>query len=204
MIVWNRPEVLMRSIPSILTQTYLPTEIIIVGDGCPPTIEEEYRRTIAKFNSSRIRFYNLEKHIERPRHIAGLDARNHSLSLITGDYIAPLDDDDMWTPWHLERAVNIMKDDPSIDMVSGQFISLGMKKLRTEIVGQPPEEEGGIPRSLGHLTAVYRSKYKNIQYPLTNSSASPSDQGLWRLLHAAGAKIHFDPVVHGIHYSTVT
>lgn len=203
-IVWDRPWMLTRAVHSILTQTYRVAEVIIVGDGCLEPIRKEYEQVIAGFNDSRIKFDNLKKHINRHRYAYGLDARNRTLELVTGDYIAPLDDDDIWVPWHLERAIEIMEKQPEVGMVCGQFFSLAMKTQQTQVVGRPADEEGGIPRSLGHLTAVYRSKYKHIKYPLVISPRGPSDQGLWREIHKAGAQIHFDPVVHGIHYSTVT
>ena len=104
---YNRSEMLLkRSIPSILNQTYTNFKLIIIGDKCTDNTEQ----IIKSFNDKRIYFENLETRNKRyPETIenhwfAGpVVAINRGLELVTGDWIARIDDDDIWTKNHLEK-----------------------------------------------------------------------------------------------------
>ena len=103
---YNRAELLIeRAVTSVLAQTYTNFEFIIIGDHCTDDTEE----LIAQINDPRIRFYNLPKRGKRYpddveiHWLAGpVVAANKALKLCSGKWIARIDDDDIWTPDHIE------------------------------------------------------------------------------------------------------
>ena len=102
---YNRSRMVVeRSVPSILSQTYQNFEIVIVGDCCTDDTEER----IKELKDPRIRFVNLAEHGKKPANpkarwrISGSYGINHAVKLARGKWIATLDDDDVFTPDHLE------------------------------------------------------------------------------------------------------
>ena len=95
---YNRSKLLFeRALPSIFKQSYKNYEIIIVGDCCTDNTFVKLR----ELNDPRIKFINLptrkKNYPEDPffHWLAGpVNALNKALSMVTGDWIARIDDDD--------------------------------------------------------------------------------------------------------------
>ena len=104
---YNRVDILFeRAIQSVLKQTYQNFEIIIVDDG---SNDGTYDRLI-KFNHPKIKvFKNSRTKYRYPNKAiyhwftGGVSALNHGLKYCKGQYIARIDDDDMWTEDHIEK-----------------------------------------------------------------------------------------------------
>lgn len=96
---YNGEHFIRKTLDSVLNQTYQYFEIIIVDDCSTdrsPEIIEEYSR-----KDSRIRLIRL---IEN----GGVaNARNQGILQAKGDYIALLDNDDLWAPDKLERQIEL-------------------------------------------------------------------------------------------------
>jgi GT2 family glycosyltransferase/radical SAM superfamily enzyme YgiQ (UPF0313 family)/Tfp pilus assembly protein PilF len=95
---YNRPEMLVQTIQSILDQTYKDHEIIVVND-CGLEVE------------SIVAWLNQQQNITYVRHgrNRGLAAaRNTGIGLARGKYLAYLDDDDLFYPDHLETLVTFL------------------------------------------------------------------------------------------------
>jgi len=196
--VWDRPLVLVRSLYSIITQTHQNFEVIVVGDGCISAMVQQYTQIIGLFNDQRIRFFNLGEHKERPRSTAGLEARNFGLQQVQGDFIAPLDDDNIWSPLHLEDCVHIMKNN-DIGLVYGQYLS--MKAHRRGVVTGRGVERGFKSSKIGHSVVVYKSQYRCFEYPdLPFESHGAADRSLWARMYEEGVLFHFDPKIHGVEF----
>lgn len=105
---YNRARILIeKTLPSVLAQTYSHIEIIIVGDHCT----DDTVALMAKVTDPRVRFQNLPK---RPVYLRnkvqrykthGLEAWARARSSAKGLWIAHLDDDDVFTPDHIEKLV---------------------------------------------------------------------------------------------------
>ena len=107
---WNRAdELLGRAVASVLAQTYSRFEVVIVGDHCTDDTADR----LASLGDDRIRFHNLPYRADYPEdphqrwQVAGARAMNRACELARGDWIAPLDDDDSWTPDHLEHLLAV-------------------------------------------------------------------------------------------------
>src|SRR3990167_816580 len=94
-----------KAIDSVLAQTHKNWELIIVGDGVWPC---EYTH----YEYGKIRGHKIHKVRHYPAHpfyqwLAGpCRAINYGLSRARGDWIARIDDDDVWHSGHLEWALN--------------------------------------------------------------------------------------------------
>ena len=109
MPTYNRCKILSEiGLPTVLNQTYKNFELIIVSDGSTDNTEEE----IKKFNYKIIKFYKI---IRKKRYPSNLDNHwachsvvptNFGLKKINGDWIAHIDDDDIWTEDHLEKLLS--------------------------------------------------------------------------------------------------
>jgi len=96
---YNRPQMLVEAVQSILNQTYPRVEIIVVNDG---GVEVE----------GLLSWLNRHGTITYVRHAVnrGLAAaRNTGLRLARGKYVAYLDDDDLFYPEHLETLVSALE-----------------------------------------------------------------------------------------------
>jgi hypothetical protein len=93
-----------RSLPSILNQTYENFEVIIVGDGSPPEVEE----AINTLSDERIQYTNLLVRGPYPSDldefwmVAGAEAQREATRISRGAWVAHNSDDDAFTPDHIE------------------------------------------------------------------------------------------------------
>ncbi len=99
----NRPQMVFAAVRSALSQTLPPAEVIVVIDG-PATLdaaglqqraEDGTQAALAQVTDIRLRILAL------PSQVGGAEARNIGVRAATGDWIAFLDDDDLWLPGKL-------------------------------------------------------------------------------------------------------
>ena len=105
--VHNGERYLAEAIDSVLAQTCLPLEIIVVDDGSTDNSAQ-----IARSYAPRINY-----HYQTKRGAGA--ARNTGLQLARGDHFAFLDADDRWSPTKLADQVAALAADRSLDMVFG-------------------------------------------------------------------------------------
>lgn len=92
---YDDSKTLRRCLSSVINQSYENLEIIIINDGSNDWLEAE--SIIESFNDHRIK---VKHHLTN---INGSAARNSGVKISSGKYIAFLDADDEWYPYHLER-----------------------------------------------------------------------------------------------------
>lgn len=115
---YKRSDTLLRAIKSIAEQTYKDIEILVVDDNTPG---DEYSESVAELIKS-LSYKNLSL-ITQERHINGAAARNAGIRHAVGEYIAFLDDDDLWMPNKIELQVNeLLKLDDSYGGISTRKI----------------------------------------------------------------------------------
>lgn len=93
-------DVIRRAVESVVKQTYENKEIIVVDDNGMET--EEQKKTEAIINKY---FENDVKYIAHKYNKNGSAARNTGISVATGDYIALLDDDDLFKPDKISKQI---------------------------------------------------------------------------------------------------
>lgn len=104
---YNNGKTLKRAINSVLTQSYLPHEIIVIDDGSTDSsasIASEFGKSI----------------IFKAQPNAGVSAaRNTGASIATGDWLAFLDADDIFLPDRLKAHADWIATEPDLDFLLG-------------------------------------------------------------------------------------
>jgi glycosyltransferase involved in cell wall biosynthesis len=94
---YNRSRLLTRAIDSALAQTHRASEVIVVDDG-----STDNTRELCADYGDQIKYVSQKN--------AGASvARNTGAMLARGSWIAFLDSDDFWTPFHLARMVKAIE-----------------------------------------------------------------------------------------------
>lgn len=96
---FNGEKYLREAIDSVYGQTYKDWEIILWDDASTDRTAE-----IAKSYDERLRYFRGEKAIALGQ------ARNWAIEKASGDYIAFLDQDDVWMPEKLEKQIPLFED----------------------------------------------------------------------------------------------
>lgn len=100
---YNSEKIIERTLACVFAQTRLPDEIIIVDDGSTDKTKE----IVSK--------YNVVYHYQENQGIA--TSLNTGVKLSTGNILAFLDHDDLWTPDKLQLQLDILEQNPAIDLV---------------------------------------------------------------------------------------
>jgi glycosyltransferase involved in cell wall biosynthesis len=96
---FNAEKYIRETLGSVASQTHRNLEVLVVDDGSSDgtgAIAEEVARCDRRFRSYRL----------PNRGVAA--ARNHALSLARGEFVAPIDADDLWHPRKVEKQLQMI------------------------------------------------------------------------------------------------
>jgi len=99
----NRPSLLVDALGSVLGQDYRDLEVLVVDDASVDP--DENARVIERFGGP-------VRHLVREQSGGPSAARNTGLRASDSEYIAFLDDDDIWLPSKLRRQVEVFEANP--------------------------------------------------------------------------------------------
>jgi glycosyl transferase family 2 len=184
---WTNVDALVKvSLPSVLAQTYERMEVIVVGDAAPPEVE----RAVASFGDKRVRFYNLPyrgpypSDPQRRWYVAGIPPANEAARLARGAWIAQQDDDDEFTPTHVERLVEAARSTRS-EVAYGRFETADPRGQRFVT--------GVLPPTMGHFAwqaAIYHEGLRFFELELSDAwFGTPGDWSLCRRMLNAGVRM---------------
>jgi glycosyltransferase involved in cell wall biosynthesis len=104
---YNYGHYLKVAVDSCIHQTWKNIEIIVVNDGSPDDTKRVAEACIEKYSKFKIRLINQEN--------MGLSAsRNNAIALSRGDYILPLDADDLFEPYMVQKCVALLENQREI------------------------------------------------------------------------------------------
>lgn len=104
---YNYGRYLAEALDSALGQTYDDTEIVVVDDGSMDNTAEVIQPYLSH---PKVRYHRAD-HVGQPA------AKNLTIQLSQGKYIAFLDADDRWLPTKLEKQVARFESDPELGLV---------------------------------------------------------------------------------------
>jgi glycosyltransferase involved in cell wall biosynthesis len=203
---YNRAQLLVdRAVSTVLSQTYRNLELVIVGDHCTDDTAEQ----LAKLDDPRLRFYNLpsrkrsyKQTVENHWFVGGATPANKAMELARGKWIARVDDDDTWSPDHVEKLLRLAREG-KYEFVSGQYIAerFGEQKIVDGVRALDPyhTRKAAIPgddspKIGGVATWLYRSYLRFMRYNVQCWRKSWNrvwDVDLAVRLHSAGVRMGF-------------
>jgi glycosyltransferase involved in cell wall biosynthesis len=110
MPAYNRADTIQRAINSVQAQTYQDWELIVVDDG-----STDGTATLIEGLDPRMKVIQQEN-------LGFVRARNTGLQASTGEYIAFLDSDDEWLPYHLELSMAFFETFPDEQFVASELL----------------------------------------------------------------------------------
>ncbi len=142
--VFNQGEYLAQCIESVLAQTLKPHEIIVVDDGC----QDDSRYVASSYPEVKI-INQVNKGLP--------SARNTGIMNATGDYIFFLDADDMMTENCLEKIVEVIKNNPTVDIVAPSFKEFGISNAQVTLMPNPTLQDFKMGNRIGYFSAIRKS-----------------------------------------------
>lgn len=113
---YNGEKYLSELLDSLLSQTKIPDELIIVDDCSTDCTQKIINAYIKKFNQTKVKFFINDTNL-------GWKINFHkALSLATGDYIFTCDQDDIWVDQKIEKMINISVEN-SIQLLACNYIA---------------------------------------------------------------------------------
>jgi glycosyltransferase involved in cell wall biosynthesis len=104
---YNRSHLLSRCLDSVLNQSYINTEVIVIDDCSEDNTENVVNRYLEKYPEK-------IKYIRHSKNLGLARARNTGVQNSKGKYIAFMDDDDEWIDRDkLKKQIKIFEDDES-------------------------------------------------------------------------------------------
>ncbi len=193
------PELVRMALDSLLQQTLLPNEIVIVGDGpVPAALELEVESLKLRVESEKLPIEVTYLPQEQNRGLG--EAMRIAVENAKHDYVARMDSDDICLPDRFEKQMKCFEEDPELSLVGGMI---------TEFDGEPeniiakrvlPLDDVGIKKmmrgrcAVNHVTVIFKKADL-----LRSGNYQPywlqEDQYLWARMMEHGCKFRNIPDV---------
>ncbi len=177
---YNQAIFLPETLDSVLAQTFQDWECIIINDGSPDNTEEIAKNYCARDNRFVYIFQDNQGVVA---------ARNNAISHSLGEYILPLDGDDILAPQYVKEAVSIMNQDSDVKIVYSKVEFFG------DIVGPLNLPEYSPSMLLRKNCFTNSSMYRREDYNLSggynpNMKDGLEDWDFWISILEKGGKTH--------------
>ncbi len=145
---YDRAELLVKTLESIMVQRYTNYEIIVVDDGSPNEDTEKLCTSLPKV------YYHRIENSGGPA-----TPRNEGIRNAKGEFIAFMDDDDQWLEDKLSKQLAVFESHPETDLVHSCCRLMDKDGvLMDDIIGRPgdPADKTGIVymRMVGNWTLM--------------------------------------------------
>ena len=121
-----------EAIDSILNQTYVNFELVIVNDASP----EDLDSIVDSYEDKRIRYYRNEQNVGGKDLVAQW---NHSITYARGKYLILASDDDVYSPLYLEKMDALVDKYPNVNVFRPRVKRINNKGDIVRIEGYQPE-----------------------------------------------------------------
>ncbi len=144
MSTYNRPDFLKDAIGSVVRQRLTNWELLVINDG-----GKDVGDIVAGFQDARIRY------IHRRRNRWKAACSNLGLQQARGEYIAYLDDDDIWYAHHLEVLTQVLDQNPQIGAVYSDLYAVVFLKDKQTGQRYPLHKEIHVSRDFNRDFMFY-------------------------------------------------
>lgn len=184
---YNAADWIGETLESVLAQTVLPDEIVVVDDGS----KDETAAVVERYGD-RVRLI-------RQDNGGASAAYNRCFREATSEYVAMCPADDLWEPHKIEWQRASITADPTIDVAFGHARYFGLEDRdfgRPVTVGSQPHEQFVAAMFEGNLVAapsalVKRSLY--LQLGPFREDLACEDYEFWMRALTARARFFYDP-----------
>ena len=171
---YKQEQYLPDAIESCLTQLVKPDEIIVVDDGSPDRTAE----IAAKYPVKLIRQVN-----------KGLaSARNAGIMNATGDWILPLDSDDILLDDCIKRILEAAGETDA-DVIAPSFKEFGVRQTQIILMPDPKLEDFKKANRIGYCSAIKREALLEVGGYSPKMIWGYEDLALWVALLTRGKRI---------------
>jgi hypothetical protein len=151
MPVWGAQAFIASSVASVLDQTFVDLELILVDDVSPDRSIEVAMAVAAERDDWRVRV------VARDTNGGVSAARNTGLEHARGSLICFIDNDDRYAPKHLQGLVAALQADPEVDIATSR-----PTRVMPDGEHLPPPNVPGWPRTVSGLEAAELSLFDHI------------------------------------------
>ena len=184
MAVYNEQENLMRSVTSILNQTFCDFEFIICNDGSDDKSADMLRRLAQEDRRIRLLFHD--------KNMGHASSLNHCLEYAKGEYIARMDADDESLPIRLWVQLDFLESHPEYDFCGTNVLFLA-EPDKSFYLANP---EIPVPRDFlwgtcfCHPTVMFRSgTFEQVGgYRVLRETRKCEDYDLFMRMYAKGLR----------------
>jgi glycosyltransferase involved in cell wall biosynthesis len=114
---YNRGGLILETLDSIAAQTLRPIEVVVVDDGSTDDT--------AAVAAAALRERGLDGTVVTIQNSGPEAARDHGCAIARGEFLAPLDSDDLWEPRFLERMAEALARRPEVGLAFSDFVLFG-------------------------------------------------------------------------------
>jgi glycosyltransferase involved in cell wall biosynthesis len=142
---YNGRKYIKETIDSILAQNYENFELLIIDDGSPNKIDSSFLSSLVEsMNDPRIKYYC--------KNNSGLsETRNFGIDKSNGEFIAFIDQDDLWDKEKLSLQAEVFVSDETVNFVCTDAANIGEKSEAMRIGLKWGVGTGLIPDTYGKL-----------------------------------------------------
>ncbi|MHC4727434.1 MAG: glycosyltransferase, partial [Planctomycetota bacterium] len=127
---YNDAEHIAEAIESVLIQNYRNFELIVVDDGST----DNTRNIVTSFENDKIKYFYKDNG-------GPSGARNLAIKKAKGQYIMPLDADDMMTPDFIARHLAEFEKHPDVDLVYSDVLLIDKNSTPIRIMNKPEYQD---------------------------------------------------------------
>lgn len=121
---YNAGQFIEETLESVYAQTYPPYEVIVVDDGSIDDTQERVEKFLGRHPSLAY---------IRQNSSGVAKARNMGIQAASGNWLAFMDADDLWTPTKLEIQMEFLRDNPHVDHLSAHATPFEGEKDRIHV-----------------------------------------------------------------------
>lgn len=149
---YNREKYIKAAIDSVLAQAYRPLEIIVVDDGSKDSSIEMIDR------------YGPTVTLIRQENAGAAAARNTGVHNTNGVFLGFLDSDDLWTDDKLAKQLDVMRQQPEIELVFAHAEEFISPELPNDVARTIHCREGAMPARLQSTMLIRRDAFLKVGF----------------------------------------